>query len=520
MQLKPGTLLQSGKYRIVRFINSGGFGCTYEALHTMFDEKVAIKEFFVKDFCNRDESTSHVTVGTQGKKALVEKLKRKFIEEAKVLYKMKHQGIVTVKDIFEENGTAYYVMDYIEGKSLRDIVTTQGALNENRTLKYTREVAEALSYVHSQNRLHLDIKPGNIMIDENDKAILIDFGTSKQYDEESGENTSTLLGKTPGYAPLEQMGNELVQFYPATDIYALGATMYNMLTCVTPLSATLLASGEELDELPDSISVKTKQAIESSMQLNRKKRPQSIAAFLEILGDTQTSNNHNYSHSSTFSHSSNSTANEETVIDSSIRKNEANGHKYVDLGLSVKWATCNIGADTPEDGGDYFAWGEVKPKEICTEDNYAFCHEKTETQLWNFGYGSKKIKAYDDLGDNISGTRYDAARTNWGGSWRMPTKEELEELVDKCKWERAVQGGKKGYKVTGPNGNSIFLIIVGSRDGLLNIDFGMYGCYWSSTVCKDLDINAYAIYSNSIYDDACVDVGSRYIGRNIRPVIG
>lgn len=358
------------------------------------------------------------------------------------------------------------------------------------------------------------------MIDENDKAILIDFGTSKQYDEESGENTSTLLGKTPGYAPLEQMGNELVQFYPATDIYALGATMYNMLTCVTPLSATLLASGEELDELPDSISVKTKQAIESSMQLNRKKRPQSIAAFLEILGDTQTSNNHNYSHSSTFSHSSNSTANEETVIDSSIRKNEANGHKYVDLGLSVKWATCNIGADTPEDGGDYFAWGEVKPKEICTEDNYAFCHEKTETQLWNFGYGSKKIKAYDDLGDNISGTRYDAARTNWGGSWRMPTKEELEELVDKCKWERAVQGGKKGYKVTGPNGNSIFLIIVGSRDGLLNIDFGMYGCYWSSTVCKDLDINAYAIYSNSIYDDACVDVGSRYIGRNIRPVIG
>ena len=88
MYLKEGTLLQNGKYKIERFINSGGFGCTYEALHTMFDEKVAIKEFFVNDFCNRDESTSHVTVGTQGKKALVEKLKRKFIEEAKVLYKM------------------------------------------------------------------------------------------------------------------------------------------------------------------------------------------------------------------------------------------------------------------------------------------------------------------------------------------------------------------------------------------------------------------------------------------------
>ena len=101
MYLKEGALLQNGKYKIERFINSGGFGCTYEALHTMFDEKVAIKEFFVKDFCNRDENTSHVTVGTQGKKALVEKLKRKFIEEAKVLYKMKHRGIVTVKDIYE-----------------------------------------------------------------------------------------------------------------------------------------------------------------------------------------------------------------------------------------------------------------------------------------------------------------------------------------------------------------------------------------------------------------------------------
>ena len=170
--------------------------------------------------------------------------------------------------------------------------------------------------------------------------------------------------------------------------------------------------------------------------------------------------------------------------------------------------------------GGYFAWGEVKPKESYTEENYAFCHEKTQTQLWNFGYGSKKIKVYDDLGENISGTKYDAAKANWGGNWRMPTKAELEELGNKCKWERAVQGGKKGYKVTGPNGNSIFLIIVGSRDGLMNIDFGMYGFCWSSTVCKDLDFNAYAIYSNSIYDDMYVDGGSRYIGRNIRPVIG
>lgn len=515
MYLKEGALLQNGKYKIERFINSGGFGCTYEALHTMFDEKVAIKEFFVKDFCNRDENTSHVTVGTQGKKALVEKLKRKFIEEAKVLYKMKHRGIVTVKDIFEENGTAYYVMDYIEGKSLRDIVTTQGAMSENRALKYIKEVAEALSYVHSLNRLHLDIKPGNIMIDENDKAILIDFGTSKQYDEESGENTSTLLGKTPGYAPLEQMGNELVQFYPATDIYALGATLYNMLTGVTPLSATLLASGEELEEMPDSISEKTKQAIESSMQLNRKKRPQSIAAFLEILGDPQTSNNHNYSHSFTFSHSSNSTANEETIVlDSSGKKNEINGHEYVDLGLpsGLKWATCNIGADKPEDYGDYFAWGETKPKKEYSENTYVFCHEKDESGLYDFGYGTKKVKYYDNLGIDISGTQYDAARSNWGGSWRMPTKKELEELKIKCKWIWEVRNGINGYKVIGPNSNSIFLPAAGTS----HVCAGHTASYLSSSTNEN-DVNyEYELYFHKDIHDLYTTYRSQ--GKSIRPV--
>ena len=124
--LKAGTQLQYGKYKIVRFINSGGFGCTYEGVHTMLDTKVAIKEFFPKDFCNRDEATLHVTIGTESKRGLVKKLQKKFVEEAKILFKeLHHPGIVRVTDIFEENGTAYYVMDYIEGSSLHDIVKTQ-----------------------------------------------------------------------------------------------------------------------------------------------------------------------------------------------------------------------------------------------------------------------------------------------------------------------------------------------------------------------------------------------------------
>ena len=267
----------------MRFINSGGFGCTYEAVHVVLEQRVAIKEFFVKDFCNRDETTAHITVGTVGKRALVDKLRRKFIDEAKALFRLRHRGIVRVTDVFEENGTAYYVMDYIDGLSLGEMVNRDGAMPEARAVRYIRQVAAALGYVHDNNRLHLDIKPGNIMIDAEDNAVVIDFGTSKQYDEEAGENTSTLMGKTPGYAPLEQMGNNVVKFLPATDIYALGATLYKLITGITPLGANMLASGEELDPLPPTISVATRRTIAAPMQLNKNNRPQTIAAFIALL---------------------------------------------------------------------------------------------------------------------------------------------------------------------------------------------------------------------------------------------
>ena len=283
MHLQNGAFLQGGKYRIIRFINNGGFGCTYEAEHVMLEKRVAIKEFFVKDFCNRDAETAHVTVGTQSKKALVDKLRRKFVDEAKALSRMQHPGIVHVSDVFEENGTAYFVMDFIRGRSLAEVVNQDGPLPEARAVRYIREVADALQYVHGHNRLHLDIKPANIMIDDQDHAVLIDFGASKQYDEEDGENTSTLLGKTPGYAPLEQIGNDVVKFMPATDIYALGATLYKLLSGITPLAANLLASGEELEPLPASVSKPVREAIAAAMQINKMERPQTVEAFLNIF---------------------------------------------------------------------------------------------------------------------------------------------------------------------------------------------------------------------------------------------
>lgn len=283
MNLPINSTLQGGKYKIVRFISAGGFGCTYEGSHVMLKKRVAIKEFFVKDFCNRDEITSRVTVGVTAKKALVSKLKNKFIEEAQSLCSLEHPHIVPVYDVFEDNGTAYYVMEYIDGASLDGMVKKAGPMSEQKAVEYILQIADALRYVHSKNRLHLDIKPGNIMVDKKDKAMLIDFGASKQYDEEAGENTSTLLGVTPGYAPLEQMSNDVVKFHPSTDIYALGATLYKLLTGITPPSATLLGSGEELKPIPSSISENVRNAVYKAMQTNKSKRPQSIDEFMQIL---------------------------------------------------------------------------------------------------------------------------------------------------------------------------------------------------------------------------------------------
>ena len=283
MNLSAGTLLRGGTYRIVRFIDSGGFGCTYEAEHLMLQKRVAIKEFFFFFYCNRDEGTSYVVVGIKSKEPLVDKLKKKFLDEARAVSRFRHPGIVQVSDVFEENGTAYYVMDYIEGRSLKDMVKAEGPMPERRALKYVFQVAEALKYVHARNRLHLDVKPGNIMVDGSDNAILIDFGTSKQYDEESGENTSTLLGYTPGYAPPEQMSKSVVKFLPATDVYALGATLYKLLTGNTPLDANDRISGDTLEPLPAGTADSVRRAVSAAMSLDKRQRPQSVEEFVGML---------------------------------------------------------------------------------------------------------------------------------------------------------------------------------------------------------------------------------------------
>ena len=175
------------------------------------------------------------------------------------------------------------------------------------------------------------------------------------------------------------------------------------------------------------------------------------------------------------------------------------GHEYVDLGLSVKWATCNVGATSPEDYGDYFAWGETETKSTYTEGN-----SKTNGK---------------SMGDIAGNSSYDAARANWGGDWRMPTKVEMQELIDKCNWKWTTQNGVKGYKVTGPNGNSIFLPAAGRRYRSSLYLAGRFGGYWSSTPNDFIfDFYVYYLSFGRVLQDMYYD-GYRYYGRSVRPVV-
>ena len=287
MHLQNNTLLQGGKYRIERVLGQGGFGITYLAEQPMLERKVCIKEFFFKDYCEREESTSHVTVSTKSNRELVERIRRKFLKEARVISKLHHDHIVQIHDIFEENGTAYYVMDYIEGESLRDMIARVGSLLECEALTYIKEVASALSYIHSKSINHLDIKPGNIMLRREDQRILlIDFGVSKQYDESTFEGTTTTpVGISHGFSPAEQyLKNGVQSFSPQSDVYALAATLYKLLTGVTPPEAMEVQdAGLPLSPLQSNgISDTTIDAIVKAMK-PRTQRTQSVEAFIADL---------------------------------------------------------------------------------------------------------------------------------------------------------------------------------------------------------------------------------------------
>lgn len=290
--LKRETNLQNGTYRIEEVLGQGSFGITYLAVHVRLKKKVAIKEFFMSEVNRRGADGTYVEGSTGG---VFTDYRRKFRKEAENLANLRHANIVNVSDIFDENGTTYYVMDFIEGTNLDRYINDNGHLSENEAIAITLEVGKALEYLHSKRLLHLDIKPSNIMRGSDGRYYLIDFGLSKQFSKNGKPEETTSIGLgTPGYAPIEQSSYKQDGMFPATlDVYALGATLYKMLTGHRPPEATdVLNEGFPVNEVDQAaVSESTIEILRKAMMPSYKRRYQSIRDFLQDLNhlklDTQ-----------------------------------------------------------------------------------------------------------------------------------------------------------------------------------------------------------------------------------------
>ena len=290
MELKKGTTLHGGMYTIEKTLGRGSFGITYLATAKIPTEsglgkmeviaKVAIKEFFMSDVNARKEDGSTVE-GSSG--SVFTNYRRKFRKEAENLAKLLHPNIVHVFDVFDENGTSYYAMEFLDGGNLDDYIMSQGKLPEKRSLEIVRTIGSALSYMHSKKMLHLDMKPKNVMYSSH--VSLIDFGLSKQYTEDGEPESSTTIGLgTPGYAPVEQSSYRPDGTFPATlDVYALGATMFKMLTGQRPPDASVLLNEGFPTKGFEGVSAQTVSAVKKAMNPVRKNRFQSVDEFMAAL---------------------------------------------------------------------------------------------------------------------------------------------------------------------------------------------------------------------------------------------
>lgn len=438
MQLQSGTLLQEGKYKIEKTLGQGGFGITYLGTQVGLNRLVAIKEFFMKEYCERDEQTSKVFLGSQGSKEIVERFRVKFIKEAQIIAQFDHPHIIHIHDIFEENFTAYYVMEYVDGEPLDTLVKLNGKLDEVTTLSYIHQIAAALAYIHQRKILHLDIKPSNILIRHGNRVVLIDFGISKRYDENGSQTSTTPAGISKGYAPIEQYRQGGIDiFAPCTDIYSLAATMYKLLSGETPPEASVII--DEGLTIPSIICKKFANAIEVSMNPARKRRPQTIADFLSLITNEDCQPTEVIA---------NDFSEEETIMQSEIN------HHYTTIDVNgIVFEMCFIEGGTFTMGGTSEqlpdAYSDETKMKISIHSFYLAKTVVTQKQ-WDAVMNSKKSACKDENLPVQNVSWLDCVRfiqelnRVTGFYFRIPNEEE---------WEYAARGGNvsKGYKYAGSN---------------------------------------------------------------------
>ena len=497
MELKQGTLLQGGKYKIEATLGQGTFGITYlgTARFTIHGglgamevvTKVAIKEFFMREMNVRDRDGKTVEGSSS---SVFTNYRHRFRREAENLAKLHHPNIIRVYDVFDENGTTYYSMEYVEGLTLDAYIQQHHPLPEADAVAILGRVCSALSFMHRQRMLHLDLKPKLIMCSTKGEVCLIDFGLSKQFGVNGEPESSTTIGAgTPGYAPIEQVKQIKDGTFPATlDIYALGATMYKTLTGQRPPEATdVLNEGFPLEPLvqhhrsPSLIKV-----IARCMSPMRKDRYQTVADLLraypplaaenektEIKEDTEaTILNNNSGRQINLSHCSNKQCGKVIPSDAEVcpycgtavaEPGKSAAANKMDISVNgvtftmvrVEGGTFMMGATAEQTG----AYSDEKPAHRVTLSDYYIGETEVTQALWEAVMGETPTSDDDQWGPEIGlGDNYPAyyisdndvlsfiSKLNslTGRTFRMPTEAE---------WEYAARGGNKskGYLYSGGN---------------------------------------------------------------------
>lgn len=450
------------------------------------------------------------------------------------------------------------VMSYYEHGSLDKLLRSQRLTDEEREDILT-QILDGISFLHSHGIIHRDLKPQNILVLHHGGRYvpkITDFGISKQLDDGvSSVVHNSVVGGTYAYASPEQLKEATIR--KNTDLWSFGVIAYQMFVGVLPFNCgkfsptsqeghserlRQMTSGvlpEALNNVPEPWQRLIRQClvVDNTQRLNHVEdcmaiigiQPVAIEKPVEVKAtDERTIPEKQPKYDNRSNHKSRwwlwllitilllaiggfvgymmsggdnpeptPTPAPEPIQTSSTASSPINigGHYAVDLGLSVKWATCNVGATNPEDYGNYYAWGETTTKTSYTEDN---------SKTWD-----------KDMGDIGGHSRYDAAKANWGSGWRMPTESEFDELRDNCTWTWTKLNGVKGYEVKSKkNGNSIFLPAAGDFLGGTPRSRGSDGSYWSSThrgtgsaYCLEFVSDVYGTYW-----------GYRYYGHSVRPV--
>ena len=276
--LPENALLVEGKIRLEGVLGQGGFGITYSAVSVALGIPVAVKEFFPEGSTRRgSQLVPPTTLLGQG---FIE-TKDRFLEEARLLARFQHPGVVRVYDAFSENNTAYLVMEKLEGETLGTRLLRVRTLPSREIEALALELLDALSAVHGAGLLHRDLKPDNVFLRPDGRAVLIDFGSARGFSGSKTVQHTRMV--TPGYAAPEQYASS-ARFGPYTDLYGLAATLFHAATGQMPPSATDRFIGTALPALPSSLSAGLRTAIERGLTLNVSERPQTVADFIRLIG--------------------------------------------------------------------------------------------------------------------------------------------------------------------------------------------------------------------------------------------